>query len=213
MYSAGNPVFSCETAQWYALQKFTKKKKEKHFCSGKSYILLFIMLMYIIKCMRGLFCCPRVEWLFLYLFVLIESQTTLSHHTWCSAMSPLPLAGNKWPVSSVSDPDPAFKAEYWIPIRIRHQSGSRILMTNNWLTAEKKMIIFWSNIAIYLSLGLHKGRPNYSKSFQFWKENIQHFKIWNFLTFSIFVDHFCPPGSRSSDLIESGSSPDPKHYL
>ncbi len=43
--------------------------------------------------------------------------------------------------------------------------------------------------------------------------NIQHFKTRNFSTFSIFVGHFCPPGS--TDLIESGSDtdPDPKRNL
>ncbi len=36
MYSAGNPVFSCETAQWYALQKFTKKEGETIFVPEKA---------------------------------------------------------------------------------------------------------------------------------------------------------------------------------
>jgi hypothetical protein len=31
-------------------------------------------------------------------------------------------------------------------------------------------------IAIYLTLGLHEGRPNYRRSLQPAKENIQHFK-------------------------------------
>jgi hypothetical protein len=31
-------------------------------------------------------------------------------------------------------------------------------------------------IAIYISLGLHKGHPSYRRSFQLSKENIQHFK-------------------------------------
>jgi hypothetical protein len=29
--------------------------------------------------------------------------------------------------------------------------------------------------------------------------------------FYIFVCHICPPGSGSTDLIEFGSDPDPKH--
>jgi hypothetical protein len=28
------------------------------------------------------------------------------------------------------------------------------------------------------------------------KENIQHFKNWNLIAFSMFVGHFCPPGSH-----------------
>ncbi len=51
--------------------------------------------------------------------------------------------------------------------------------------------------AIYLLLGLHNGRPSYRRSLQPSKENIQHFKTWNFLIFSTFVGHFCPPGSGS----------------
>ncbi len=40
-------------------------------------------------------------------------------------------------------------------------SGSRVSMLKNWtkLQLEFFNIFFWSKIAIYLSLGLHKGRP------------------------------------------------------
>ncbi len=97
----------------------------------------------------------------------------------------------------------------WIPMRIRIQSGSRVSMTKNLkkITAGKKFNIFWSKIAIYLSLGLHKGRPSYRRSLHPSKGNIKHFKTWNFLIFSIFVGHICPPGSGygSNDMIESGS--------
>jgi hypothetical protein len=41
----------------------------------------------------------------------------------------------------------------------------------------KKYIIFGSKIAVYLSLGLHKGRPSNRRSLQPSKENIQHIKI------------------------------------
>ncbi len=65
----------------------------------------------------------------------------------------------------------------WIPIRIH----SEVLMTKNWkkCTADKK-------IRDYLSLGLHKGRPNYRRSLQPSKETIQHFKTWHFLAFFYF---------------------------
>ncbi len=49
-------------------------------------------------------------------------------------------------------------------------------------------------MTICLSVGIHKVRLSYRRSLQPSKENIQHFKTWNFLTFSFFVDHFCPPG-------------------
>ncbi len=49
------------------------------------------------------------------------------------------------------------------------------------------------------------------------KENIQLFKTWNFIIFFDFVGHFCPPesgsGYESTDLILSGSKPDPKHWV
>jgi hypothetical protein len=37
-------------------------------------------------------------------------------------------------------------------------------------------LVSLSTIAIYLSLGLHKGRPSYRRSLQPSKEKIQHFK-------------------------------------
>jgi hypothetical protein len=42
-------------------------------------------------------------------------------------------------------------------------------------TAEKIFLIK-KKIAIYLSLGRHKGRPSYKRSLQPSEENIQHFK-------------------------------------
>ncbi len=52
-------------------------------------------------------------------------------------------------------------------------------------------MFFWSKIAIYLSLGLHKGRPSYRRSLQPSK-NIQHFDTC--LMFLYFF-HFYSPGS------------------
>ncbi len=49
---------------------------------------------------------------------------------------------------------------------------------------------FISEITSYLSLGHHKGRPSYRKSFQPSMENIEHFKIWNFLTWIYFGESF-----------------------
>ncbi len=89
-----------------------------------------------------------------------------------------------------TDPDPGF----WWP-----KIGKKLQM-------KKYQIFFWSKIAIYLSLGLHKGRPSYRRSLQPSKENIQHFK-----TPDPDLDSGC--GYGSTDLIESGSNPDPKHCL
>jgi hypothetical protein len=41
-------------------------------------------------------------------------------------------------------------------------------------------------IAIYLSLGLYKGRPNYRRSLHHSKENIQHPQTGNFCTYFLF---------------------------
>jgi hypothetical protein len=44
------------------------------------------------------------------------------------------------------------------------------------ITAEIiKYRIFFSKIAIYMSLGIHKGRSSYRRLLQPSKENIQHF--------------------------------------
>jgi hypothetical protein len=100
-----------------------------------------------------------------------------------------------------------------IRIRIQHFMLNSDPDPDPILTAEKK-INFFSKTTIYLFLGLHKRRPSYRRSFQLPKENIQHFKTWKFLIFFyFFVGHFCPPGSGSTDLIESGSNPDPKHWF
>ncbi len=52
-------------------------------------------------------------------------------------------------------------------------------------------------IAIFLSLGLHKGRPCYKRSLQPFKENIQHFTKWNLVTIFYFCGYVCSPGSGS----------------
>ncbi len=92
----------------------------------------------------------------------------------------------------------------WSSILSESGSGSesRALMTKN---AEKNLS-FWSKIAIYVFLGLLKVRPSYRGSIQSSKENIQHFKKLNLLTFSGFVDHFCPPGSGSGLRIRKQGS-------
>ncbi len=58
----------------------------------------------------------------------------------------------------------------------------------NW----KKIKKFGSRTTIYLSLGLHKGRPSDKISLQLSKENIRHVKTWNFLIFFYFCGLFLP---------------------
>jgi hypothetical protein len=89
-------------------------------------------------------------------------------------------------------------------------------MAKNWrkkITAEKNLIYFWSKIAIYLSLGLLKGRPSYRSSLQPSKENIQHLKTLNFSTFFHFCGLLLPFWIRIwihwPDWIRI--NPDPKH--
>ncbi len=74
-----------------------------------------------------------------------------------------------------------------IPIRIRIQSRSRVLMTKNWtkFTAVKNFILFFlSKTTSYLSLGLHKRRPSYRRSLQLSKKNNPVLQIIKFLNFS-----------------------------
>jgi hypothetical protein len=66
---------------------------------------------------------------------------------------------------SNTDPDPD-------PIRIQGFNDQNLKK----ITLEKKSNFFGSKTAIYLSLGLHKERPSYRRSFQLSKEAIQHFK-------------------------------------
>jgi hypothetical protein len=64
----------------------------------------------------------------------------------------------------------------WKSLIINHDKH---LLFSDFFTLKKKLIFFFSKIAIYLSLGLHKGRPSYRRS-------LQHLKTWNFLTFFLF---------------------------
>jgi hypothetical protein len=68
------------------------------------------------------------------------------------------------PYSFDTDPDPAFWPEY--------RSGSGPIRIQGF-DDQKFKIKLQDQTTIYLSLGLHKGRPRLQLS----KENIQHFKI------------------------------------
>ena len=73
-------------------------------------------------------------------------------------------------------------------------------------TAEKKIALFLiKKTTIYLSLGLHKGRPSYKKKPSDLKREHPALQNMKYFFFSTFVGNFCPPGSGSTDLIESGS--------
>jgi hypothetical protein len=83
------------------------------------------------------------------------------------------------PDSFIPDPEPGF----WWP------------KTGKNLQLKKKFDIFlFAKTAIYLSLGLHKVRPNYNykRSLLPSNENIQHFKKWNFSTFFYCCGSFLP---------------------
>ncbi len=67
------------------------------------------------------------------------------------------------------------------------------------IIAGKLFILFWSKIAIYFFLGIHKG----CTSLHPLKEKIQHFETWKFFTFFFFffsfMSNFCPLRSGSSN--------------
>jgi hypothetical protein len=69
------------------------------------------------------------------------------------------------------------------------------------ITAEIFFFFFWSKTTIYLSLGLHKGRPSYRRSLQPSKKTSSTSKHENSVLFSIFVGHFFPPGSGFGSAI------------
>ncbi len=74
----------------------------------------------------------------------------------------------------------------WIPADLDPGFDDQHGKNYNW----KIITVFWSTVTIYLSIGLHNGRPNYRRSLQASKEKIQHFKhdISEFFS-SIFVGH------------------------
>ncbi len=83
----------------------------------------------------------------------------------------------------------------WTPIRIRIQGFNDQKLKKKLQLKKKK--IFWSKIAIYLSLGLHKVCPSYRRSLQLSKEAIQHFKkTWSFKHFFYFCGSFLPSWIR-----------------
>ncbi len=66
------------------------------------------------------------------------------------------------------------------PIRIQGFDDQKFKKIYSW---QKNLIL---KIVVYLSQGLHKGRPSYKRSLQPSKENIQHLKTWNIFTFFYF---------------------------
>ncbi len=98
------------------------------------------------------------------------------------------IYGSGYSISSKSGSDPGF---CWPKIE-----------KNNQL---KKNILFWyKKNANYLSLGLTRQEKLKEKaSLQPSKDNIQHVKKWNLLTFFYFCGSFCPPASGMRIRIRS----------
>jgi hypothetical protein len=95
-------------------------------------------------------------------------------------------------------------------------SGSRVWWPKiEKITAEKKINLFFGpKTTIYLSLGLHKGRPSYRRSLQPSKKNIQHFKTWKFCTFFYFCGSFSPSWIRIRIRnLNADPDPDPKPWF
>jgi hypothetical protein len=105
--------------------------------------------------------------------------------------------------SGFIESDPAFQVNP-DPSWIQGFDDQKVKKKN---TAEISFPFFDQNYTL-LSLGLHKGRPSYRRSLPPSKEYIKYLKFINL--FSIFVGHFCPPGSEygSRDPTESGSNTD-----
>ncbi len=86
--------------------------------------------------------------------------------------------GSAFSIFLIADPDPGPNPGFWWP-----KIGKNSLLADFF-------ILFWTKIAIYLSLGLHKERPSYRRSLQLSKENIQHFKKWKCFSFFYFCGSF-----------------------
>ncbi len=100
-----------------------------------------------------------------------------------------------------------------ICIQFRIQSFDNQKLKKKITLQLKNLFIFLgSKIAIYVSLGLHKGRPSYKRNLQPSKENIHQLKTWNFFTFlSVLRIRDVYPGSRILIFTHPGSRiPDPK---
>jgi hypothetical protein len=80
-----------------------------------------------------------------------------------------------------------------------------------------KLSYIGSKIAIYLSLGHHKGRTSYRRSLQPSKENIQHFKTLKFYTFFNICGSFLPSWIRihiqQLKLMRIHADPDPQPWI
>jgi hypothetical protein len=91
---------------------------------------------------------------------------------------------------------------HWIKIRIWIRI--QVFNTKNWKNIQLKIcsnLFFWSKMAIYLSLGLHKERPSYMRCLQPSREHsaIQKMK---------FINYFCVCGSFLPSWIRI-ANPDP----
>ncbi len=113
------------------------------------------------------------------------------------------------------DPDPAFQVRILIRIRIQGFDDQKLKKTKSW---NFFFFFFWTNIAIKLSPGRHKGRPSYRRSLKPSKEKILHFKKWNFVNIFLLLwvifalldpNPRCESVYGSKDPIESGSNSDP----
>ncbi len=107
-----------------------------------------------------------------------------------------------------SDPDPAF----FVNVDPDSNPDSGVLMTKNWKT-NSQQDFFLSNIATYLSLGLHKGYSSYRGSLHLSKDYILHLKTTLiFFTFVLwFILAFQDPDPYGTP--NANPDPDPQHCL
>jgi hypothetical protein len=116
---------------------------------------------------------------------------------WVSGVSAVVFSRVADPCSFETDPDPGFDEQKLKKFTVKKNNRN----------------CFGSKTTVYLSIGIHKGRPSYKRSLSLSKENIRHSKTWTFLFFSSFVGHFRPPKSGSTEPIKSGFNSDPDPTL
>ncbi len=87
---------------------------------------------------------------------------------------------------------------YWFRIRIHHfrlKTDPDPIQIQGFV--GKNLIFFWSKIAIYLSVGLHKGRPSYRRSLQPQKST-SDMKFLNFFLFFWVIFALLDPDQSGS---------------
>ncbi len=150
----------------------------------------------------------------------LASQLAWLQAFWLFCMWRLWIKGQSKVSQQIQESDPEDEGDDGVPCQGHHGEGLHKLQVQDrgclYSWRQFYWISWFSITTLYLSLGLHRGRPSYKRSLQLSKENIQHFKTWFYIFFPLFwvifalldsdPDSEYESGSGSTDQIESGSN-------